>query len=179
MTVYIKPLSAGPETPPDQQTLQEWQARTGLILAADYISFLERYNGGFVYPLELPVTYPDDHPYFDEYEATTQLDHLYAWSGLVHKNSFLQPWDQKKYTAIADAVAGTILIKAAPPDIGSVHFWWRNNEAWDSGDEWTTTAFVAPSFRDFIQKSLRPGETLTSRWDQPDAFSRANVLTFD
>ena len=94
MTIYIKPANHDSEPPPTKTDLQAWENRKGAILAPDYVTFLQRYNGGFIYPLAFFVTYPNDHPYFDEYDETTRLNYLYPWSQFEKDNDFIQPWNQ-------------------------------------------------------------------------------------
>lgn len=179
MTVYIKPASIHPKASPTKTDVQAWETRKGLKLPPDYLHLLTVCNGGFVFPFKFAVTYPDDHPFFDEYNETTRLDYLYPWSQFVTDNDAIQPWNQKEYVVIADADGGLILMQTSDPSVGAINFWWRNNEAWDSGEEYTTTALLAPSLRQFFECVLKPGTSLSSRWDKPDAFAAANELTWD
>lgn len=179
MATYVKPSTRGEEPPPNDETIAQWEAEYGLQLPPDYRIFLLRYNGGFVYPLKFPGGYPADHPYYEENNELTLLDCLYPWLEFLEHNGFKQFWNQRQYASIGDSICGTVLIKLVEPDYGSVHSWWRNNEPWDSDEECITPGYIAPSFRVFIQETLREGDSMTSRWDQPDAFDEAREIRFD
>ena len=176
MDRYIRPPSHGAGKPPTANGIAQWEAENRLTLPDDYKQFMLRYNGGGIFPEFFPTNYPDDHDFYNEMDEVMQFNYLYPWEELVEKNSYNSDWNQTEFVTIGSAVPGDVLMRLAEPNRGSVHLWWRNNNAWDDEDDPPITGTIAHSLTAFLFEALHPVGEFGGRWHHPKTFERARKL---
>lgn len=176
--VFVRIPETRTAAPPSEMDIRQWEVDHGARLPADYARFMRIHDGGFIYPEYFPSSYPPEHEIYDEMDQLMQVDALFGWQEFVKQSSFSKTnWNPAEFAPIAYAAGGHLLLRIADPDHGSVHFWWRNNPAWDSGES-PQTGRVADSFVSLLRDKLVPHIGPSSRWDGPTDFARASRIEF-
>lgn len=154
MERHIHALLTDDQTPFAKEEIDLWQ-QENVKLPTDYLDFMIKFNGGFIYPDMFRHNVDDPDDWLDDVDDPTQLNHIYSWHEFVKKQSYAALSWPKEFVSIGeDITANSILLKITDDDFGGVYFWYRNNDSWDEDVSPAPIGKIANSLKHFILEVL-------------------------
>lgn len=166
--------------PPEPELISAWESEN-ITLPKDYKTFILKYNGGAVYPLEFNNNIDLDVADENDIETLVSVDVLFDWNEFQQKNSSnIGDWSRKMVAIGYDVTSSLIGISIEPDTNGSIVYWWRNSEGWDEEDDGPLPfGIIANNFREFIFEKLFISEGGGHpRWQLPKDLETARVVEF-
>ncbi|RJE82569.1 SMI1/KNR4 family protein [Paracoccus onubensis] len=175
---YSSDEESWPENP-SIDAIKKWEIDSGKSLPSDYKSFMAKYNGGALYPLEFKNNVDEEVADENDIEEITGLDLLFDWNTFAKWNSSNPSiWAESHVVIGLDSGSNLICISTDGNSYGRIIFWWRNAQDWDVEDDGPLPiGIVANDFREFVFEKLFVSEDGGSpRWQLPGDLEKAEIV---